>query len=233
MTRQVRQVVIVAGGYGLRMATIAPGIAKACYELAGRPVLQHLLAWSQDQHFKRVHLCLGHLAGQVLEVGEVPSSLVISHTVEPAALGVGGALRFALPFLEERFLMLYGDVIPQIDIAPAEKQFLASDNYIQLAAVPGHLTYEPCNLLVGPTGQVEGYGISIRAGHLDIGVTFIDRTIISSLPNDKPITGPFLFEQARLSGRLGAWVTMVPSLEVGSPEGFCRAQATLEKAHGT
>src|SRR5690606_25354141 len=60
----------------------------------------------------------GHLADGVRNVLGDGSSLGVRlrYVEEPKPLGTGGALKFAEELLDERFLMLNGDVLTDIDV---------------------------------------------------------------------------------------------------------------------
>ena len=61
----------------------------------------------------------GHLASGVRNVLGDGSAfdMRLRYMEEPRPLGTGGALKFAEPLLDERFLMLNGDVLTDIDLS--------------------------------------------------------------------------------------------------------------------
>jgi NDP-sugar pyrophosphorylase family protein len=232
MTVGVQQTVVMAGGRATRMQSVFPGLAKACYRLNNRPVLLHLFDWIEMHGFRSVHLCLGHLSDQVLEIMPKRPPFALSWTIEREPLGVGGALLGSLELLEPQFLLLYGDVIPQIDPKKTADAFLRSSNLIQLTAAAKSDVFEPCNLTLSTTNQVKHYGQSTEATHLDVGVTFVNKRILLDLPPDVYGSLTPIFNRAIQSDKMGAWETNCASLEVGSLAGYRRARQVLGRHSG-
>ena len=61
----------------------------------------------------------------------------LRYVEEPRPLGTGGALKFAEELLDERFLMLNGDVLTDIDVTAQIAQHEATGARGDARAVPG------------------------------------------------------------------------------------------------
>src|SRR4029077_13813145 len=84
-----------------------------------RPHLELMIQWLRSHGGDDVILSCGFLADgvrQVLGTGE-KGGVRIRYVEEPTPLGTGGALRFAGDLLAERFFMLNGDVLTDLDLA--------------------------------------------------------------------------------------------------------------------
>jgi bifunctional UDP-N-acetylglucosamine pyrophosphorylase/glucosamine-1-phosphate N-acetyltransferase len=99
-------IVILAAGIGKRMKSSLP---KVLHELAGRPMLAHVLESARALQPDRVCVVIGHGGEQIME--RFSTSDLIWIKQEPQ-LGTGHALLQALPELDEEgtTLVLYGDV---------------------------------------------------------------------------------------------------------------------------
>ncbi|HUN74678.1 MAG TPA: bifunctional UDP-N-acetylglucosamine diphosphorylase/glucosamine-1-phosphate N-acetyltransferase GlmU [Steroidobacteraceae bacterium] len=99
-------VVILAAGQGKRMNSDLP---KALQPLAGRPLLQHVIATARTLEASSIHVVYGHGGEQVRE--SLPSEPV-SWVRQAEQLGTGHALLQVAPQLadDEVVLVLYGDV---------------------------------------------------------------------------------------------------------------------------
>ena len=60
------QVVILAGGLGTRLRSVAPDTPKAIVPVAGLPFMDHQLALLRANGLTSVLLCIGHFGGWLL-----------------------------------------------------------------------------------------------------------------------------------------------------------------------
>jgi len=98
-------VVILAAGQGTRMRSSKP---KVLHELAGRPLLQHVIDVAQALDPKEIVVVIGHGAEQVRQA---ISANNIRWVVQEEQLGTGHAVKIALPKVDsDNVLVLYGDV---------------------------------------------------------------------------------------------------------------------------
>jgi NDP-sugar pyrophosphorylase family protein len=112
-------VAVLAGGLGMRLRGILPETPKILAPVLGRPFVEHLLNWLIGQGARRVILCLGYRAEDVLTYLETHSfaSLEIHPVVEPEPLGTGGALAYARSLLcSDPVLVVNGDTIVGVDL---------------------------------------------------------------------------------------------------------------------
>lgn len=113
------QALILAGGEGTRLRPLTSTIAKPVVPLAGRPFISYMLDWLCGHGVQEVILACGFLADNVRAIlGDGAAHGVrLSYLEEPSPLGTGGAVKFAEDLLDERFLVLNGDVLTDIDLS--------------------------------------------------------------------------------------------------------------------
>lgn len=110
------KVIIMAGGKGTRIASIANDIPKPMIRIGGKPILEY-----QIENLKRCGLTditlvighLGHIIKDYFKDGHAVGAN-ISYFTEDHPLGTAGAL-FKMPELTDDFLLLCGDVILDVD----------------------------------------------------------------------------------------------------------------------
>ena len=105
-------VVILAGGLATRLYPMTKNTPKALIEVAGKPFIDWQLNYLKSQGIQRVVLCVGHLGEQIqsyLGSGARYGLELLFSFDGPLPLGTGGALKQALPLLDEAFFVLYGD----------------------------------------------------------------------------------------------------------------------------
>ena len=110
------KVVIMAGGKGTRIASIANDIPKPMIKICGKPILQYQIENLKNCGLTDITLVIGHLGEKIKEYFEDGKKLgvKINYYTENHPLGTAGAL-FNMPQLTEDFLLLCGDVMLDVD----------------------------------------------------------------------------------------------------------------------
>ena len=118
------QALILAGGEGTRLRPLTSTIPKAVVPLCDRPFIAFMIEWLRRHGVDDVILACGFMADDVRAVlGEGASLGVrLRYIEEPRPLGTGGALKYAEELLDERFVMLNGDVLTDIDLTAQLEQ---------------------------------------------------------------------------------------------------------------
>jgi mannose-1-phosphate guanylyltransferase len=132
------QALILAGGEGTRLRPLTSTVPKPVVPLVDRPFIAFMLDWLGGHGVDDVVMSCGHLGDRVREVlGDGESVGVrLRYMEEPRPLGTGGALKFAEDLLEDRFLMLNGDVLTDIDITAQLRAHERSGAEATLALYP-------------------------------------------------------------------------------------------------
>jgi mannose-1-phosphate guanylyltransferase len=132
------QALILAGGEGTRLRPLTSTMPKPVVPLVGRPFISFMLDWLRGHGVDDVILSCGFMARDVKRVLGDGSRLGIRlrYLEEPRPLGTGGALKFAEALLDERFLMLNGDVLTDIDLTEQLRQHERTGASATLALVP-------------------------------------------------------------------------------------------------
>jgi mannose-1-phosphate guanylyltransferase len=112
------QALILAGGEGTRLRPLTSTIPKPVVPLVDRPFIAYMIEWLRRHGIDDVILACGFMAAGVRAVLGDGTALGVRlrYVEEPHPLGTGGALKYAQDLLDERFLMLNGDVLTDIDL---------------------------------------------------------------------------------------------------------------------
>jgi mannose-1-phosphate guanylyltransferase len=112
------QALILAGGKATRLRPLTSRLPKPVVPLVGQPFISYMLEWLCAHGINDVIMSCGFLADGVREVLGDGSQfgVTLRYVEEPEPLGTGGALKFAENLLAERFFMLNGDVLTDIDL---------------------------------------------------------------------------------------------------------------------
>jgi mannose-1-phosphate guanylyltransferase len=118
------QALILAGGEGTRLRPLTSSVPKPVVPLAGRPFITYMIEWLRRHGVDEAILSCGFMADGVRAVlGDGAAlGLRLQYVEEPSPLGTGGALKLAEDLLEDRFLMLNGDQLTDIDLTAQLRQ---------------------------------------------------------------------------------------------------------------
>jgi mannose-1-phosphate guanylyltransferase len=132
------QALILAGGEGTRLRPLTSTVPKPVVPLVDRPFIGFMLDWLRRHGVDDVVMSCGHMADGVRDVLGDGSALGVRlrFVEEPSPMGTGGALKFAEELLDERFLMLNGDVLTDIDLTAQLEQHSRTGARATLALTP-------------------------------------------------------------------------------------------------
>jgi D-glycero-D-manno-heptose 1,7-bisphosphate phosphatase len=124
MTRPatIRQCVLLAGGMATRLGEIVREVPKPILDVGGRPFLYWLMREMQRFGVEEFVILTGHLSAEVQSAVEIaadalPKQTKLVFSEEPIRAGTAGALRHALPKLDDRFLLCNGDSLFDTNLA--------------------------------------------------------------------------------------------------------------------
>lgn len=111
------KVVIMAGGRGTRISSVASDIPKPMIKIEGKPVLEHEIECLRDQGFTDIILTVSHLGNIIMDYFKDGSQLGvhIEYYFEEEPLGNAGALFKIKDKLTEDFLLLNADAVFDVD----------------------------------------------------------------------------------------------------------------------
>ena len=132
------QAVILVGGEGTRLRPLTSTIPKPVVALVDRPMMAYMFEWLHGHGVDDVIMSCGFKATKVRDVLGDGSQygIRLRFVEEPDPRGTAGALKFAEEFLDERFLMLNGDVLTDLDLSAQIAQHEATGATGTLALVP-------------------------------------------------------------------------------------------------
>ena len=117
---KISKALILAGGKGVKMRPLTYELPKAMLPVKGKPILEYTIEQLKKNNIREIIIACGHLSSKIKDYFGDGSrfSVKITYIDEKKALGTGGALKAALPQLgSEPFVMVWGDVLADIDLA--------------------------------------------------------------------------------------------------------------------
>lgn len=228
------QVVILAGGLGTRLRSVAAGTPKSLVPVAGRPFIDHQLDLLARHDLRDVLLCVGHL-GEMIEdhVGEGSRfGLAVRYSREDPGtlLGTGGALLKALPQLDRTFLVLYGDAYLPTDYRAVVRAFEAGPDPVMMCVYRNENRWDRSNVRVAGD-RVVFYSKSAGSGAadcIDYGLSAYRRSVLEAFADAAlPLDLALVQQEMVRRGAMGAFVVRDRFYEIGKPEGLAELDALL------
>lgn len=156
--------VIMAGGKGTRISSVASDIPKPMIPIEGKPVLEHELECLRDQGFTDVILTVGHLGSIIMDyfgdgsgispVTGKPFGVNIEYYFEQEPLGNAGALYRIKEKLMDDFLLLNADSMFNVDFNRFVSFHKEKGGLVTLFTHPNSHPYDSGLILADRSGSV-------------------------------------------------------------------------------
>lgn len=149
--------VIMAGGKGTRISSIASDIPKPMIKIEGKPVLEREIECLRDQGFTDIIITVSHLAEHIIGYfGDGSSFKVnIEYFIEKNPLGNAGALFKLRDKFDSDFLLLNADSIFDIDFNRFVDYHKSKGGLVTLFTHPNSHPYDSGVLIADEGGAVE------------------------------------------------------------------------------
>lgn len=159
------KVVIMAGGRGTRISSVASDIPKPMIRIDGKPVLEHEIECLRNQGFTDLILTVSHLGNIIMDyfgdgsgispaTGK-PFGVNISYYFEKEPLGNAGALFKIKEQLTEDFLLLNADAMFDVDFNRFVAYHKAHGGLVTLFTHPNSHPYDSGLIIADKNGSVE------------------------------------------------------------------------------
>jgi len=241
------QALILAGGKATRLRPLTSRVPKPVVPLVGQPFISYMLEWLCSHGVDDVIMSCGFLADGVRAVlGDGAAHGVrLRYVEEPEPLGTGGALKFAEDLLDERFFMLNGDVLTDIDLTAQLAQHQETGARATLALIPVRdpsaygLVRRRDDMSVEEFLEKPGPDAMIDTNLVNAGAYILERNVLHDMAPKGSVISierdlfPKLVDHGLYGYRAkGYW------LDIGTPERYLQAtfdimEATVNTAIGT
>jgi mannose-1-phosphate guanylyltransferase len=224
------QALVLAGGEGTRLRPLTLTTPKPVMPLAGRPFLSFMLDWVHSHGADEVILSCGFMSDAVRSVlGDIYEGMRLRHVIEEEPLGTAGPVRLAYDqgLLEERVLVLNGDVLTDIDLTAELEQHERTDARATLALYPVEDTSSYGVVPTDDSGQViefieKGSG-DPPTDRINAGAYVLERDVIESIPAGTAVSFEREVFPALVGGGLYGYDAAGYWIDIGTPERYLEA----------
>ena len=148
---------VLAAGLGTRLRPLTLTTPKPLLPIAGRPMLDHVIAHLRAYGHEEIVVNAFWLADQLVQwASDKPGiTVVVEH---PQVLGTGGGLKNAAHLLAERFVVANGDILSDIDLGALWAIDAPAVMALRPQAVPVHTGVSLVDGVVRGISRVVGDG---------------------------------------------------------------------------
>lgn len=109
---------ILCAGKGTRLRRLTESRPKPMLPIRGRPLLEHLIDWLRESGVREIAINLHHCPDVITEYFGAGwrHGVSITYSYEEELLGTAGAAKAFEFFLDQRFVVVYGDVMTNVDL---------------------------------------------------------------------------------------------------------------------
>lgn len=221
---------VLAAGLATRLRPLSQVRAKAALPVAGEALVLRILRSLQRAGITRVVLNLHHRAGTITrEVGDGAAlGLSVRYSWETEVLGSAGGPARALPLLEaDRFLIVNGDTLANVDLPNLASRHLDSSALVTMAVVDGDPRYN--GIIADEAGRVRGFGREPGAFHF-IGVQAVNASAFAGVSPDQrseTVHGMYPGMIARQPGSVRVMRTTAEFFDIGTPRDYLDTALTI------
>ena len=231
------QAVILVGGEGTRLRPLTSTVPKPIVPLVDRPFLVYMLEWLKGHGIDDIVLAMGYLPTAVRNVlgdGEA-YGVRLRYVEEPDPRGTAGALKFAEELLDERFLMLNGDVLTDMDLTAQIAAHERTGARATLALVPVDDPSAYGLVRTEDDGAVREFVEKPSADQIDTnlisaGAYVLDRSILDLVAPDKNVSIEREVWPQLVGDGLFAYAHQAYWLDIGTPDRYL--QGTFDIIEG-
>ena len=201
--------VVMAGGEGTRLRPLTSNQPKPMVPIVGKPCMEHIVELLRKHGFDDIVVTLAFMPQAIRSYFGAGEShgVSIRYSVEESPAGTAGSVKLAEDALDERFLVISGDALCDIDLAKLvrfheEKEALAT---IGLKGVDNPLEFGI--VVTDEDGRIERFLEKPSWGQvftdtINTGIYVLDPEVLRHVPTDRPFDFskelfPLLLEMGR------------------------------------
>jgi D,D-heptose 1,7-bisphosphate phosphatase len=229
--------IIMAGGKGTRVLSIASDIPKPMIPVCGKPILEHQIEVLKRNGLTDITIVVGHLGQHIKDYfgdgGRFGCDITYFTETEP--LGTAGAL-YKIENITDDFILLNGDTIFDIDFSRMIAFHKDKEAHVSIAVHPNNHPYDSALIISGNDNQVTGwinkedertwYRNQVNAGIHILSADFIKSCSQSKekIDLDRDMLKPMIS-----SGKIFAYPTPEYIKDMGTPERYAQVTSDTEK----
>ncbi len=226
--------VILAGGLGTRLQPYTTFLPKPMLPLGEKPILEHLIEWTQKNGVKSIVLCVSYLRKTIEDYFEDGKrfGVNIEYAVSNKPLATAGQLKTAEEFIDDTFVCMYGDSIFDFNLRNMIKHHKQKKSFVtmNLYEYKTHLPYGVIETT--KTGKVVAWNEKPEiTANVNTGCYVMEPEIMELIPKNVPYGMDDVIRKAMAKNKLvSSVVSKKGFLDIGNKTTYRKAnQEYLQK----
>jgi mannose-1-phosphate guanylyltransferase / phosphomannomutase len=186
--------VIMAGGEGTRLRPQTSNLPKPMLPLVGRPMMEHIVSLLRRHGVTDIVVTVAFLPNAIRSYFGDGSELGVRmvYATEETPLGTAGSVRNARDELDERFLVISGDVLTDIDLTAVVQYHEKNGALATLALCPVDNPLEFGIVITREDGSIErflekpGWG-QVFSDTINTGIYVLEPEIFDMIPEGRAV----------------------------------------------
>lgn len=239
---------VLTAGLATRLQPLSSVRAKAALPVAGVTLIERILRWLHAAGVRRVVLNLHHRADTLTRlIGDGRAlGLEVRYSWEDPVLGSAGGARRALPLMEaDRFLIVNGDTLTDLDLAGLAAQHVATGALVTMGVTAGDVARYG-GVRADAEGRVLGFAratgadpvpaspASERIWHF-VGAQAVEADALAGVPDDVPSESVREVYPRLIAARpdaLHVYRTACEFFDIGTPRHYLETACRIAQREG-
>lgn len=229
------QIVFLCGGLGTRMREVNKEVPKGLMLVNNVTFFDYIINSILPYNPSSFHFCLGYKSDMYIKyINKLNISVKLTYSIEKGddLLGTGGAIKNAIKFLDEDFIVQYGDTVLDFNYKKFYKYHLQNDKSMTMTILHKDKTEESPNVLCKKSkdGKLKCFYNkvvkNVNSNFIDYGAIAFKRNIFKSEFRTKFDLSAI---QTDLCSKFKASFFEVKNryIEIGTPKAFFNASNLL------
>lgn len=188
-SRLPTKAMILAAGEGTRLKPLTLETPKVLLPVGGVPLICHTLSWLRRYGISEVAINLYHLGEKIMDflgTGS-PWDMEIAYSIEESLLGTAGGVKRVECFFDGNFVVVYGDVLTDLDLSAMFQLHQAGKAMATLALLEVPNPVGAGVVKVSPNGRVSSFVEKPPKGAdvgklVNGGVYILEREVLNHIP---------------------------------------------------
>ena len=131
--------IILVGGEGTRLRPLTYSTVKSMVPVLNKPFIEYIIRHLCDHNIREIILAMGYKPDSIRDYFSNDASelgVKLVYSVEPAALGTAGAVKYAEKYVDDTVFVINGDVFTDIDFSDMLNFHRSKNAKVTIALTP-------------------------------------------------------------------------------------------------